>query len=463
MRILKSTGWLLLGLITLVVLLYLIAVVINWRDAPRSAAAIRLDQIIAGRPAIPPTDNAAIYVLGFTAPPGVDPADMGARRMAHLEGLAAGKYVAWKESDDPLHDPMSFEAGSKMVARVKDACAWDEDRKACAEAIDLAVQEFRPDATDLLALQRYEALLTRHTWRDVVPLDLRAPLPPYAGVLHAQRLYMVRLAQDIAAGKVDAVRDVLNADAAFWRAALPSADNLIGQMIVVAGLRNHFFYAQHVLRKLPQDQIESAIPADWSREFSIQERSMLRVMAGECAFQIRVLRDSRELLNDLGKPFERVQPPGMSARVVDRVTRPLFQFQATANLFAKDCLRLAEAFAVPIDQYQLAAASLPRAETNWSPYNLTGIYLYRSLENLGTPYVIYAVRAATPEAWRRAAVLTAKLRARGIAPDAVGAEIAASELRDPFTLAPFTWNAERRSITWAGPEAYPLHREEYFY
>jgi hypothetical protein len=449
------------GVVAIVVLLYLVAVVINWRDEPPSESARRLAQVIDGRPAVPAAENAVVYLLGFTAPAGIDPVEIGARRLAWIEALTRAANL----DSDPLPDPLNFvSSGSPAVVRFKDDCGWDTDRRGCADTFDAVGSTFQPNESDTLALARYQALLTRHAWRDAVPFDVRAPLPQYASVLYGQRVYMLHLVKAAAAGEADEVRAGLSADFAYWRGAVPAADNLISQMIALAALRHHFFYSQRVLRRLPAEQAALAQPADWSREISPRERSMLRAMAGELAFAERILRDDPRLFTELVEN-ESPTAPAFLKRGLASLSKPLFKLQATSNLHADDILDFTTAFAVPVDQYD-AASKQQNARVRSVPvsvYNVTGRLLYRSQQEVGTPYRSYAIRVATMEAWRRAVLLAARLHARGISAEAAAAEVAASELRDPFTNAPFEWNAEHHSVIFVGPESYRRNREEYFY
>jgi len=461
MKILRILAKALAGLVTVVVLLYLIAVVINWRDEPPSESARKFARVIAERPAVSAADNAVAYAFGFSAPANENPVEVGARRMAWIESFTSETST----DSDPLRDGVDFvKDGSPAVASLKDVCGWDTDRRACAVSFDVVANGLQPTRVDLLALERYEALLTRHAWRDVVPFDVRTPIPPYHRILHAQRLYMLRLMQQAAAGDTDAVRRGLGADYAHWRAAMPATTGLINQMIAVSALRNHFFYAQRILRGLPKDKVAAAIPEAWSRELSVQERSMLRVTAGELAFATLTLRDVGNRNTWVDGSDWPTQPTAFD-RCVAWVSSPMFQLQATSNLYADSLRNFSEAFAVPIDRYEQAAEFLrahPR-KVALSVYNFTGSVLYRSAGDSATQYIEYAIRVANVEALRRAALLTARLHSRGIAAGSEAAELAASEFRDPFTGASFGWDVARQSVTFAGPPGYPRYREEYFY
>jgi hypothetical protein len=288
MKVVKVLGWLLLATLLLVVLIYLTLVAINWNDRPPSAAARQFEQIIADRPVVPAEDNALIYILGFGAPTDGDPVEVGTRRMAWLETYRYGIDL----ETDPLHAPLDFKNdGSPLVTHLLNACAQDIDRRQCASVFETVARDWLPTDLDALALRRYESLLTRRAWRDFVPQEAAAPTPDYGNAMHAQRLYLLRLAQWALQGRLDEVRDGLATDFAFWRTALPAADSIVGQMLAAAALRQHFTFSNLVMRILPAEHVTRAMPPDWSREFSPEERSMRRALAAETASMKRILAD----------------------------------------------------------------------------------------------------------------------------------------------------------------------------
>ncbi len=99
--------------------------------------------------------------------------------------------------------------------------ARKSDRLQCVSVFESVARDWQSSDLDALALRRYEALLTRRAWRDIVPLDVGAPLPEYNNVMHAQRLYLLQLAQAAMQGRTDDVRDGLSRDFAFWRTRAP--------------------------------------------------------------------------------------------------------------------------------------------------------------------------------------------------------------------------------------------------
>jgi hypothetical protein len=75
----------------------------------------------------------------------------------------------------------------------------------------------------------------------------------------------------------------------------------------------------------------------------------------------------------------------------------------------------------------------------------------------------YAACVYDLEGMRRAALLTTKLRLRGIAADAMEANLSSSELRNPYDGTPFSWNPEEHLITFAGVNCSKQSKSAYLY
>jgi hypothetical protein len=459
MKALKILGWLLLATLLLVVLLYLVLVGINWNDKPPSVAALRFEQIVAARPPVSADDNAVVYMMGFGAPAEEDPVDIGTRRMAWYETFEHGTSHA----PDPLPEALNFAAeGSAVVTHLGNACGQEADRLQCISVFDSVVRSWQPSDVDALGLRRYEGLLTRRGWRDVVPMDVAAPWPAYSSVTHAQRLYLLRLGQWAAQGRMDDVRNGLDADFAFWRAAVPASDSLIAQMIAVAALRQHFSYSNLILRGLSAERSIRAMPADWRREIAPAERSVKRVMAGEMAFWKEAMAHTRRQ-QEVALADGVSDSPTWVEKMTGSLTDPLFKIQDTTNGIADRRMRICEDFEAPMTQYL-------RLQKSWEAAPVaTGIPLYNPVGQMilriedSSSYVNYVLRAASIEGVRRAALLAFQLHANGAAAEAIGSLVSQSDLRDPYTEKPFEWNAERRSVAFTGPENHRWRRSEFFY
>lgn len=461
MKAIKFFAILILALAALAVLLLLTTFLVNRKDEPPSAAALRFEEIPKSRPLVPAAENAVVYALGFNVPESMDPVKVGAERM---EWIISFGDTGKPEQEDPAGNVTSFlDSASADLIRLKEACSGD-DRQGCAREFLASAQTWRLDENDELALHRYRALLLRRAWRDVVPMDLSAPLPPYGDIIHAQRLYFLQLMQLALAGKADDVRTSLAADFDYWRAAQSSAESLIAKMIAIAALRNHFFYATLILRELPAEAAERVVPSGWKREFSDEERSMLQVMAGEYAFfkHLLVLTSSGRYPTDAENSGK--ERTALGEWVKTRILG-LMQVQAMSNFYAERFTRLCETFAVPMSDYSRAEESylafLHAKKHSWSLYN-PWLEFFRRQDD-GTAYLGYPFRVASLEGMRRGALLTVQLRAAGIAPEKMPSALAESSLRDPFTGNAFEWKAETHSFVFNAPGNHPWRRIEYVY
>src|SRR5688572_12747583 len=285
MRAVKIFCGVLLGLFGLVVSLYLVGVAINWNDRQPSQEAGTFQRLIATRPAVPDADNAFVYQLGFAAPEDQDPAELGARRKAWLENFTPQT----RSESDPLAGSVDLRSrASESIDTLLSECR-NQDRQECAKLFQRLAGEWQAGAADALALDRYRTLLGYRQSREVIPLQPSAPIPGYGDIAYGHHLHLLTLLRSAQQGDFQAVHAGLVADSAYWRASKRDAQILISQMMAVAGLRNHFFFGNLVLRDVPADQVALVMPPDWQREFSVEERSMWLVMAGELAFNQHLL------------------------------------------------------------------------------------------------------------------------------------------------------------------------------
>jgi hypothetical protein len=349
-----------------------------------------------------------------------------------------------------------------VEALAKDCGA--EDRRTCADGFERAARGWQPTTTEAMALQRYRTLLGYRAWREVMPPHLSAPMPAYGDVMHAQRLYLLSLMQLAELGKVAEVRAGLGAEFAYWRAAQQNAETLIPKMIALAALRNHFFYSNLILRRLPADQVIDAVPPDWQRPFSDEERSLRLVMGGEALYMKSILDytvRSSDLVDSMAGTYER----SAMGRWLDLLAKPLFQVQDTANHMAEVDLRLVEQFDVPMSEYpaaKLAFEEFARTHAHRiSVYNPMGDLIVQVDD--GTNFLGYAFRTANVEGARRAALLVTQLRARGVTTDTIAGEVAQAELRDPYSGKAFAWDATRASVNFTGLEDKQWGHREFFY
>ena len=135
-----------------------------------------------------------------------------------------------------------------------------------------------------LLAERYIELTSMTQFREAMPFQLLAPIPPYSMVFDGQTLTIISAWRSASMGDADAVRTALERDLVFWRMVLENSDTLITKMIATAAIVQHFKLGNLVLRRLPDAKRAAGIPASWRNEVTPSERSMRRCLAGEWQF-----------------------------------------------------------------------------------------------------------------------------------------------------------------------------------
>lgn len=447
-RILKWSAWLVGGVLALPVVLYLVVLLINLRDRPPSEFALRMESTYRHRPTVADSDNAFIYVMGFSVAQDADPYAMGLRRVEWLRN-----HAEHPEAPDPLQGREYELPRAPAIQKIREACGLEyANCDAALAGSDATLLEWL--ATEQWRLDRYGRLLGMSGWLETVPSDLTAPLPAYAPVMEGQRLLLAKVYHFAGQQDPNNARELLDQDAQFWRGVLASSDILISRMIAVAALTRNFTMGNLALRRLPPDMQPTAMPEAWRTPLTEAELSWLRSFAGEWAFGQNVLRQM-VIQNSIPTAVSWEEERGWLSGLRDLATVPLFQLQDSGNQRAEMLVGAAEALQVPIERFtaglsaakDILAAPEARFGTFANLYNPVGDVLTA----IGSSsYAVYPPRVADVEGVRRAAVLATELRSRKIDEQNIDAELAASSLRTPYTGEPFAWDAEQHAIVFIG-------------
>lgn len=390
----------------------------------------------AAQPTLPDAENADVYLWGLVAPADVDPATLGAKRIAWL------RQPDREDSGTPDPGGELVEAAdlrSAPMEKLSDVCSKGIAAP-CTAAFDDAVANAITTADEQLVLARYHRLLEYPGYTETVSFDDEQPLPPFEFAFDAQRLGFIELARAADRGDAAAVREGLERGAEFWRRVQRNADGLIPKMFGASAMRYEFFFGNRILRRLPVASMGDAIPPSWRREFDADELSMVRVLAGEFAYASRVTkRRERELVDTYSSDAEdeEYEAPDMADRVLAGIGRRLNPPQSYLNRIATVYLHVGRAYTGPLQGYD---AIDERLRTELADYSLIKIHTY--------PF-----RVATMEGQRRAALLAAELRSRSVARDQAGDAVRIHALRDPFTGKPFLWSEAEGTLTFEGPKA----------
>jgi hypothetical protein len=431
------------ALVAIPAVVYVAALLVNRHDRPPSPDALRLAAAYDERPEVALEDNAFVYLLGFGAPLDADPVAIGRQRFAQLQADALPAA---------LPPPPDFMGVDTDVARFRTLC--DDVPPEClrADADARAVFE-KWSRTHAWLLERYRALLALPQWREVVPSNLPAQLPSYAGVMHGQRLMLLQAKVLADSGDATGVHDLLASDVRFWRTVLASSDLLITKMIAVAALQRHFKWGNLALRGLPERGLAST-PAGWLRPLSATELSLHRTLAGEWRFV------SGSLLN----------LQSTSGRSVsDGLLAPLFQPQDTLNRYSTYFTELDAILDAPLAGYpevadaasELAERAANDALPPASLYNVMGVLLLGAAGPAN--YSDYARRVADLEGIRRAALATVTLRAAATPSSAMVAALTASSLRNPYDDQPLRWDASDQAVVFVGLSPGGRREQRFYY
>ena len=452
--------WATIAIVAVPVLLYVFALAVNWRDQPPSAEARAMAAVATPDP-IADSANAYVYLLGFAVPRVGDPAIIGVARADWIRTLAADPEIS-SESDPYPGSAPDFGQVPEPLSAVLMPCGNPD--AGCVAAFEAAAATLGQQLDEQRTLiERYRTLLNHHAWRDVTSGDVRSPLPPYAEVGYARRLFLLETWLLAAAGNATEVRTRLQADLAFWRMALAESDLLFGKTIAASYVNLNFLGGNLILRQLPPERRADGIPEAWRKPITDTERSIRRALANEWRIVSSTSLFMRD--HDLRLPFAGArQSRSVFQRVAARLELPLFKAQATINRYAAMYVKLEALLSVPYPELGAALAHAP--ETDEPPKGVLAV-TYNVIGNaLGNPEPLVtnnAVRIADLEGARRAALIAADLRVLKIPPELARAMIPLAASRDPYTGGPFAWTDDPPTVSFTGLERTSRTRHKFLY
>jgi hypothetical protein len=168
-----------------------------------------------------------------------------------------------------------------------------------------------------------------------------------------------------------------------------------------------------------------------------------------------------------GSLFPTLEPRRSAGERLDSFfTRQLLQPQDSANRDAALLLRVDALLNVPYAGLPAALVHVREVVEQRSEgiidatYNVVGDLI---LASVGDEYADYGARVADLEGMRRAALLAAELRGRGVPADSVAASIELDDARNPYTGEAFEWIPARSSIGFTGLRHEYRGRSEFLY
>lgn len=449
-RFRKALLWGIALVVLLPIVLYTVAVAINHEDRAPSPAAVRLEEVGRALPPVEDRDNAYFIILGFSAVKEADPAAVGRARSDWLHAQRLLPELQRGDSFPGQGQPLLREH-DKEIQQLFDRCKKVD--APCVAALDkLALHRPRLDR-EAWRRERYVALLANTAFREPQHLDPALPMMPYAPVLEGQKLHMLDAWSRSGSGDVAGVKARLDADLRFWRMVLAESDLLITKMIAAHAVAQNLAWTNVVLRRLPNHLIADAMPDQLSDPISNPERSMLRSFAGE-------LRYSASVTRELKRSLDAHEVPGGSGALGDvlatRLGAPLIQVQDTLNLQAQFFVDVDERMTVDYRALPAVVRMYRQTETDTGPifprsfYNPLGSMLAEAARG---QFEKYGERTADLEGVRRATLLAAQLRMKGVEAAEMAQALDGALLRDPYTGRAFAWDSSTQSIVFQGLEA----------
>lgn len=436
--VLKPLFWVLALLAGLAMIAALAFAAINWKDKRPSEAAQRLENVFNARPLIGAAKNGLVHMLGLNVPPGHEVVDVGSARMAWLEQQGAGHPAPRTVFPDKLEQAASRPAPelAPLIAACKNL---DGPCEQALKKNPALAEEWA--ASEKWLAERYDAMLATEAWHDGNVAHPTLPAPSFHAAREGQRQLFVRAWLAARTGDAAATQALLARDLAFWRRVLASSSNLVRKMVAAFSIDRHFQWSSLVLRTLPFAQQLDAVPASWHAELTPAERSMQLVMAGEYKVVQAILGQVE--FAQRAKPW----PKSMRHRLSG------FQKQDSLNRYAGYVSSVADTLNVPYAQLPAAVARAGALRPDLAPrsfldrfYNMSGKAMLAVPADLAS----YAVRVADLEGVRRAALLTAQLRAENVPTEQMQARLNAAVLRNPYTGQPLVWDAASAAVLFTG-------------
>lgn len=460
-RLAKIIGWSVGFVFALAIVAYAILVLVNLDDRPPIAEIAVLQSLQEDPSPVTDEGNSYLYILGFAGPPDSNPMSLGLERHRWLE--VAGPD--FESSGDPLRDDYDFRAlRTKDVAELSGTCRDSElDCSIALEANREVIDQWLADERWLL--ERYRTLISMTEFAEATPFEILAPLPSFDVLLEGQRLLMTDAWRSARDGDTEAVRTALDQDLAYWRLVLRNSNVLITKMIASAAIARSFNLGNSVLRRLPQDVAVDGIPPSWRQQISAEERSMKRCFAGEWGFFDGTMKRMFADPDNPSGDWMGLTDVTVWDRLGWLVMKPFWQPQDLSNRYARLMLDLGNAFDVPYEEIPNTSNRADELRmSTYRPfsrlYNLAGDL---EMSKSGLALSNYALRVADLEGIRRASLLASELRADGVGRDEVARRVLVSEIVDPYTGEPFTWDDDSGAIVFNGLEPNHRSRHELFY
>ena len=364
----KFALWLLVTLLALPIVVYAVLIAVNWDDSAKSARVQQLETLIAQHQlevSDMNSDNGFISALGVSANVTQDPFEVGLARV--------------NASDDSFtfYDDL---AQLKLKWAFK-ACFHEDDfLTECETAISQDPSLRTTVKAHQWLLPRYQALLAKSQWHDLLPAGDTANLGYLARLSDAQIHYLLSHYFEANTYTPAELQQSLAADMQFWQRVAENTQNLITKMVATNAIEANLQFGELTLNLLPRERLTQSLPDNWQHPFSAPLLSMDNVLRGEWYFFVDAL-SLDPLVNDDASWFEKaamlfLAPLLKTQDTLNRYAMHLQQVSHDVNCEPEGILDAVEAFAYnPLGKLFLCASSPSIAVYQERVVNLESIRL----------------------------------------------------------------------------------------
>jgi len=402
----------------LVVALVLTVFLINLRDQARlpavtAALAARVDSIA-------PRENLFFALLAFDVRDSRDINADGQRIYAnYLSALQSQPSAPNTLAKDPEFSRLEFVGDRDLL------CGQAMQQDDCLQRArsDSRTQALVNDNSQLL--ERYESLQSYCQFDDVLRPSSRSPVITWFAFTQAKQLFLTSVALDCTHDRLDSCIARLQSDAALMRRAMAEPEILLLDKVILAtGFRQDLLLAAAMLRREPLNEAHYAALRELAAPMTLPERSLVDAERRE----FQAVATALAPINS-----DKFQMP-----------RYFFAFNATLN-----------------DMWRARQINLRKSEASChaaddpSPSPIS--YLYNPIGKLlmhagGSDTVLfhYVGMMCDLEAMQRIVALQVAIHSHHLAVADVAAFIAHTgpELSDPYTGAPFHWDAATNAVSF---------------
>lgn len=375
--------------------------------------------------------NAWIAFLGLTAQEGVSPYIYGEKKIRDLKAsIQAGKNESEVfASSGNKNSELSFQGKLPSFYSRK-----DDGLLAYAMAHPDIVYSLCSNNAELL--RRYDNLRTYPRYTEPLELGFYAPIPSFSPLRNMQRVKFLSLATKAKQGDLAGALEEVRKDAEFWRFIARNSNILISKIISISAITTDLRFAAELGASRHLNKREMEIIQDILKPFDNGEISLVETFRGETRYSRSVMELTTWRKMKIWAPQKLV-----------------LKQNATNNrmyAYVKENIRLAELaprhYAKELKQRELNKTEIPKIGVPFL-YNSIG----ELLAEIAVPqYSNYIEKGHNLEGLRRLSQLKVLLRQENVPPEQTQQFLNAhaEKLGSPYTDAPMTWDAKKRSISF---------------